>query len=503
MSRLSFSHRAVAWLCVLLLLVSLAPMIALSFYNHAFYDDFGFSLLTRDAWTSTGSVAAVLQAAMQNTIGIRQTWEGTYTTSFLGALQPAVFGESLYWITTIVLLGGLLLALCYFLWQALHGVFGLNGAVVAVAVGALGFVMVQFTPNVAEGFYWFNGGVAYTLLWSLLLLTAGLWLHFLRVQGRQKRALFFALLAAMSALLGGAKYSTVLYASLLAAGFTAWAFLRKKPGKWGYLALTAMLLAGFAFSMAAPGNAVRAQTLTGGMSAPKAVLEAVYFGLALIGHSFSLPLLAAVALVTVLAIPALRQSELRFSHPIWATLFATALYCAQLAPTLYTGNYLGDGRVINTYFFTFVLTVALLTLYWAGYLLRRYADTQAPALPGSSSAPRKSRVKAATLLLLAGLMAVGCVAYHPDGAASYGPQNMAGGSALRSVLSREAATFDAAMDRQVALLSDPMLTDVTLTPVGDTPASFMGDALRADNVEYVLNLYAEYYHKASVALKEE
>ncbi len=443
------------------------------------------------------SLWAVLRAAFANTVGIRQTWEGTYSTSFISALQPAVFGEGLYGLTTAVLLAVLLLALYYFLKQALGGVLGLDGAAVTAAFGALGFVMIQFAPSAAEGFYWFNGGAAYTLLWSVMLFTAGVWLRFERASGRLRCILLYAALLLLSLVLGGAKYSTALYAALLAAGYTAWAFLRGRPKKWVYLTLTLALLMGLAFSASAPGNAVRAKTLSGGPSAPKAVLEAVYFGLAYAGHAFSLPLVAAIALVVVLAIPALRQSPLRFAHPVWATALASALYCAQFAPTLYTGNYLGDGRVLNTYFFSLTVTIAVLATYWAGFLLRRYGRAAKPAAAGGG------RVKAAAVLLMAALLAVGCVAYHPDVAASYGPQNMAGGGALRSVLDGTAAAYDAAMDARDDTLNDPSQTDVTLTAVTGVPASFMGDALTGDNLDYVLSLYAEYYRKATVRLEVE
>ena len=68
LSRLCLSRRTVAWLCALLLVISILPMYALALYNHAFYDDFGFSLLTRNAWQQTGSDFAVLEAAVRNTI---------------------------------------------------------------------------------------------------------------------------------------------------------------------------------------------------------------------------------------------------------------------------------------------------------------------------------------------------------------------------------------------------------------------------------------------------
>jgi len=46
----SLSNRTLAWLCVAVLLTSLMPLYAISFYNHAGCDDFGTSLLARSAW---------------------------------------------------------------------------------------------------------------------------------------------------------------------------------------------------------------------------------------------------------------------------------------------------------------------------------------------------------------------------------------------------------------------------------------------------------------------
>ena len=463
------TRRATAWLSILLLLVGLLPLYALALYNHAFYDDFGFSLLTRDAWQTTHSIFGVVEAAVRNTVGIRQTWEGTYTTSFLSTFQPALFGEGAYWVTTFLLLTVFMLSVWFFLKQSLGGVYGMDRTAVFTAFGVLGFVLVQFVPDAAEAFFWFNGGVAYTLLWSVLLFAAGVWLKLERARGGWRCTLLTLLLAVLMVLLGGAKYSTVLFAALLALSATAWAFFKRRPKRWIDLLLTALLLAGFAFRVAAPGNAVRAKTLSGGMSAPKAVLEAVYFGLALLGHSFSLPLLSAMVLLVPLSIPALRRSGFAFGHPVWVTLLCVTLFCAQLAPTLYTGNYLGDGRVLNTYHYALVLMLAQVVLYWTGYFVRRterglspvvgydpfgletpplptVADsgallTEGQTLPAAPEAPSPAAstrleegLKAATLALVAGLLLVGCIAYHPDGAASYGPQNMAGGSALRAVL---------------------------------------------------------------------
>ena len=53
-----------------------------------------------------------------------------------------------------------------------------------------------------------------------------------------------------------------------------------------------------------------------------------------------------------------------------------------------------------------------------------------------------------------------------------------------------------------AAMNDPENTRPVLTPVDDIPSAFMGDALNADNLDYVLSLYAEYYEKQQVTAAE-
>ena len=79
---------------------------------------------------------------------------------------------------------------------------------------------------------------------------------------------------------------------------------------------------------------------------------------------------------------------------------------------------------------------------------------------------------------------------------------MASMSALRSLLNGEAQAYDEAMDKRDAALNDPAQPEVVLEPVAEIPAAFMGDALESDNLEYVLNLYTEYYEKQRVTVAE-
>lgn len=501
MSKLSerrVSRRAMAWLCVAALLISLLPLYAISFYNHACYDDFGFTIRTHGVWRETGSVLETVKAAVQNTVEMRDTWQGTFATSVLGALQPALFGEGHYWITTALLLSFLLLALGLFLRQTLLKMLGTDKITFWMAFSAVAFVMIQFVPDMSEAFFWFNGGVGYTLVWSVMLLRLTLWFSFDRAKSRGAQLGLYALLALTSVFVGGGNYTTPLFACLADALLLGYAFSKKRPCRWAEATLSLLLLSAFAFSMTAPGNWVRAGTLAGGMSAPKAIAQAFYFGLALMGHWFSLPLMVVCAMVVWQLHAELRASPLCFAHPLWATVISVCLFCAQLTPTLVTGNYIGDGRTLNTYYYTFVLMLCALSLYWTGWFLRR--AEQRSALPAISTV-KKNGLRIGAALAAAAVLVVGCVSYHPEGAESWGLQYMASGSALRSLLDGSAESFDAAMDERDAVMNDESQQDVIMKPVENIPAAFMGDALDSDMLDYVLSLYQEYYQKHSVTIE--
>lgn len=488
----TLSSRWLAWLCAAVVLLSIAPLYALSVYNHACYDDFGFSLLTHDRWLETGSVLSTIGAAFRNTVEIRSTWEGTYATSFISALQPALFGEHLYWVTTLVLLTGFLFALWFFLRQTLVSMLKADQTAFWLILSALAFVMVQFVPEVSEAFFWFNGGVAYTLLWSVMLWRIGVWLAFVRSEKPVGRCLYGALLFLLTVAVGGAKYSTLLFAALVDILLVCWAFAERHRTRWAELLAAALLMACFLFNATAPGNAVRAVTLGADVSAPEAVLQAFYFGLALAGRWFSLPLAVAWALMAWQMSDALRRSSFRFRCPVWVTLGCICLFCAQLAPTLYTGNYLGDGRTVNTYFYTFVLMSSGLVLYWTGWYLRRKEHISWS----------RTEIRLCVLAAAAAILLLGCMGYSTDDGET-GLTNMAGVSALRSLVTGQAQAYDEAMTARDSALTDPGQPEVALTLVEDIPDAFMGDALESDNLTYVLHLYTDYYDKQRVSVAQE
>ena len=168
------------------------------------------------------------------------------------------------------------------------------------------------------------------------------------------------------------------------------------------------------------------------------------------------------------------------------------LYCCQLTPTLYTGNYLGDGRAQVLQYYNYVLLSTLLVLYLTGWVLKK-----------KESAPCRRTVSRAGAALTAVLLVLGMMSFQRPDEAIAGWKNTLTGSTFCSLLNGQAAAFEEQMTRRDAEMNDPSRKTVQLEPAEDIPKAFMGEVLDTDMKDYVLSLYAEYYQKDSVTLQEK
>ncbi|MDR0221082.1 MAG: hypothetical protein LBI54_06745, partial [Lachnospiraceae bacterium] len=62
--------------------LSLLPLLYASFFNRATGDDFGFGILTRRAWVSSGSLTEVVKAALATVRTFYYEWQGTWFSIF-------------------------------------------------------------------------------------------------------------------------------------------------------------------------------------------------------------------------------------------------------------------------------------------------------------------------------------------------------------------------------------------------------------------------------------
>ena len=103
-AKLSLAEK-LCFIMLTLFLISLLPVCRLAFYAHPAGDDYAYGVAAHLAWTDTHSLSAVLAAAVSNVKGYYTSWQGTYSSIFLMSLQPAIFSQRLYFLTTFLTVG--------------------------------------------------------------------------------------------------------------------------------------------------------------------------------------------------------------------------------------------------------------------------------------------------------------------------------------------------------------------------------------------------------------
>ena len=182
-NRVKRLRRGLLWLSVAALVLGALPLYAISLYNHPYYDDYGFSAQAHQAWRDTGSVGAVLRAAWESAAKTRQSWQGTYTGTLLSNVQPGIFSERLYFIGTFVLLTAFIACFLYF-FAVVFGRLGMDRTG-RWTLGCLAVtLLIQFMPDAGEAFFWFNGGIGNTFIYSLMALAAALMVRLAEAKGR-------------------------------------------------------------------------------------------------------------------------------------------------------------------------------------------------------------------------------------------------------------------------------------------------------------------------------
>ena len=206
-----FTYKNIKWLGIIALAALLVPMLLLSFYATPMADDFSYGAPAHRAWVESGSFFATLSAALSKVRESFFSWQGTYSAIFLMAIQPAVFSEGLYWMTTFIMLGTLIVGTALFCRAFFSQLLGLNQHFADIITIILLLLSSQLLPSPVQAFYWFNGSVYYVFYHGLMLAAIALGIR-LVLQGGRGRML---LLCLAGFLLGGGNYVTALTSAII------------------------------------------------------------------------------------------------------------------------------------------------------------------------------------------------------------------------------------------------------------------------------------------------
>ena len=474
------SDKQLAYLMITALFALVLIMVYVGRWAVPCADDYSYGTQVHQEYLESGSVFSAVGAAGKTISNIYRSWQGTFSACFMMAVQPAVFGESLYFLTPIIMLCSLLGGIFCLFCTVLPEIFGVKRHAALLCAACVGILCTQLVPSPVQGFYWYNGAVYYTFYYGLFLAAIALAVLCVKRGGIVKNIV----LCFLCVFIGGGNYVTALSSVMLAVGFIALLRLLKDM-RWKRLVLpAAFLIAAFAVSALAPGNAVRQATSDNSAGVVGAILLSFEMGARYSVSWLSFPLIGTLLFISPVLCRALADSQFNFRFPAIFSLLSYCLISAMFCPPIYAAGNVGDKRLVNIIYFAYVLLWVLNVLYWMGWIVRKK----------EARTEKNSANAVMTIVMLAVLslsFALGIL---------FG-NTYTSLMALGLIRSGDGQLYYECAQRRTEILKDDSIDNAELEDYPVKPYLLFFDDVTNDPLDWKNMAAAEYYGKASVVLK--
>lgn len=477
--------RIVTLMSILIFAILMLPVLYLSFVNRATGDDYNYGIYTRAAWMGTHSLVEVCRQAWRTVRQFYTSWQGTWFSIFLFALQPEVFSDSAYVIVAFLMLFVWIGSTFYLFRQILHRNIRLGKWSYLLITVCFLIISIEFIPTPRPSIYWYNGCAHYMLPFAMCQMVIA-WL--IQYQAEYKKRTYIAIVIFMT-LLGGSNYQAALFV-LIAACYMEIAVLVLKKDK---RILTLLLpicteLAGLIVSMKAPGNRARAGGEFGFsiLKGIETIGKSFLYGITDIGKYWQERPLVLVGLLFLFLIFVIifcaEEEKFTFSHPVWLSLMLYCLYSAMQAPAVYAAVSVSGG-VPNMNFQVFLLTASGILLILANILAGRIK-----AKWQEDTDKKIFKMIAVPGIVLCLLLAFLCRS-NIKTSTSY--------VSLIYIVSGQAADYKEQMDLQTRLMEEGG-EDVVVPFINDVQGPLMHMPVTADSKSFTSWATAQFYGKNSV-----
>lgn len=496
--RITVTKKHICILLGILFALTLIPLLILSFYAHPSGDDYSFGRLTYAAVANGGNLIDILKAACERVAIAYEGWQGTYSAIFLMALQPGIWGENFYFLTTFFLLFSLILSHIFFFRVICKHYFQADRSTYWIIALVVLTLCIQFPPSALQAFYWYNGGLYYTFFHSLMLVLFGIMVLALDRPSWKGKVGYGVLLSVLCFVIGGGNYVTALLTSVvyfLALGYLC---LKKRfKQNWFLVIPFVILLGGFLVNILAPGNAVRQSLITEKPSALESVFLSFKYAVDYSNKWLTLPLVVALLFLTPFLFKMAQRSKSQFRTPLFVSFLSFCLFAAMFCPPLYAMNNVGDDRLVNILYYSYVLLFVGNLFYWIGWGIRKY-ENYCGKHDVSSRSLFESLTTFAQKRAIPGILCLGILfSVSVYSCSDLPPSSTA--SALYSLTSGEAQTFREEENQRIQLYHDPSVKEVYLTPFSVQPYLLYYSWMETVPLKNIAN----YYGKDLVAFADE
>ena len=473
-------------LCVLFL-GSMLPVLYCGYFNYATADDFVKSYTVHNVLLADGNLAEVIREGIVSAADMWRIWEGTWSSNFVLAMQPGIWGEHVYAVTVPLCILYSAVGSGYLLWEIMIRRLGISGKSFWIIFWLQLFFFLQFMPYIRGGMFWYPGMAHYIMpmCFSLLMIT---WMLKWERTGRYRYFIFMLLDAVY---IGGSHYQHIILVLLILLSGWLWSLLieRNHQRRMSLLWIPILeILIGLYFCIISPGNLTRGGEGFG--LHPSAILRmpfsCIIQGLQHMREYFvHVPLLMAyVVLVFFLGVRLVRWDRLGAFRRIpigLILLYLFLLYASIEAPGIYAaGNTAGiSGGYFDIVYQTMILTMTVTLLLLGSWVRFKAMEDRRPG--------RRVAVLASAGILLFMLWGV-----------KPGVKRSAAYLCYDFAKSGRLQDFVIQMEERIELLNDPSLEDIYVPEMNDDQGPFMHLQLSEDKTNYTNESTALYYHKHSV-----
>ena len=334
----------IAW--ILALAVILWPLFTIAKYDYPSADDWSFGKYMYRAMQAGEGIAGVFHAIYQTLA--QNVWEARFSILILSALQPAAFGEHFYRITPYLMIGSVILSQFLLLRECIAGQAKENRWLILPIGIPMAILQVLYCPYPEESFYWYNGSVNYTFVYSLSLVLLTLYLEIaLRETGKAKRVVLTVLACLLAILVGGNNFSTSVSTMCLLICLQILFLICRKDAFRRTWIVTLLETLSVLMCVTSPLTATRLNGNFGGSTA-NSPLMAIWLSLERTFLNIISWTNLKVLLLLVLLIPffwkAVRKMNYEFRFPGLFTALTFGVYASQATATIYVDGTMGGGR---------------------------------------------------------------------------------------------------------------------------------------------------------------
>ena len=472
--------------CVLALIVILWPLLVIAKYDYPSADDWSFGVNMYRAMQAGEGLRGVFHAIYQTLS--QNAWEARFSILILSALQPAAFGEHFYRITPYLMIGSVVFSQLLFLGECIKDPKKENRWLLLPIGIPVAMLQVLYCPCPEESFYWYNGSVNYTFVYSLSLILLTLYFEIgIREIGKAKRILFTVLACLLAILIGGNNFATsVSTMCLLLCLQIVFLICRKDAFRRTWL-ITLLETLSVIKCVTSPLTATRLNGNFGGSVANTPIMAILL--------SFERTFLNIISwtnlktlLVLLLILPflwkAVRKMQYTFRLPGLFTALSFGVYASQATATIYVDGTMGGGRQGAILWYFYVLWMVANVMYWCGWIAK--CDT----IVKKAEKTEKYLLRYCTVtgILLAAAVLFGNV------------QSTTSYRAYRMWRNGWAQAYGAGWEERLKVLKDDSVKNPVFTPLNYVELLMYTDLQPEGGYTWVNGACAEYYGKESVTV---